>query len=206
MVDTTFIEELASSAPPPGGGGASAYCGALAAALATMVGNLTVGKKRYADVEDLMHATIEELGWLQDELIDEIDADAQAFLPLAAAYKLPKSTPEEQAAKHEAMQNALVAATEAPLAIMRTCARVIQLTEVMAQKGSGLAISDAGAAAVFGRAAMQGASLNALINAKDIEDHELSRKYTREAEELLAIYLPKAEAIIEYVFWKVKYE
>ena len=206
MVDTTFIEELASSAPTPGGGGASAYCGALAAALATMVGNLTVGKKRYADVEDLMHATIEELGWLQDELIDEIDADAQAFLPLAAAYKLPKSTPEEQAAKHEAMQNALGAATEAPLAIMRTCARVIQLTEVMAQKGSGLAISDAGAAAVFGRAAMQGASLNALINAKDIEDHELSRKYTREAEELLAIYLPKAEAIIEYVFWKVKYE
>ena len=206
MVDTTFIEELASSAPTPGGGGASAYCGALAAALATMEGNLTVGKKRYADVEDLMHATIEELGWLQDELIDEIDADAQAFLPLAAAYKLPKSTPEEQAAKHEAMQNALVTATEAPLAIMRTCARVIQLTEVMAQKGSGLAISDAGAAAVFGRAAMQGASLNALINAKDIEDHELSRKYTREAEELLAIYLPKAEAIIEYVFWKVKYE
>lgn len=206
MVDSTFIDELASAAPTPGGGGASAYCGALAAALATMVGNLTIGKKRYADVEDLMHVTMEELGWLKDELLEEIDADAEAFLPLAAAYKLPKATPEEAAAKKEAMQEALLAATEAPLEIMRTVSRVIQLTEVMAQKGSGLAISDAGAAAVFGRAALQGASLNVLINAKDIEDRDLSRKYTREAEELLAIYGPKADAIIEYVHWKVKYE
>lgn len=206
MVDSEFIDELASSAPTPGGGGASAYCGALAASLAIMVGNLTVGKKRYADVEDLIRNTMEELEWLKDELLEEIDADAAAFLPLAAAYKLPKSTPEEAETKRKAMQEALVGATEAPLDIMHTCARVIQMTETMAQKGSGLAISDAGAAAIFGKAAMQGASLNVLINARDIEDEALSRKYTREAEELMAIYGPKADAIIKYVHWKVQYE
>lgn len=206
MVDTTFIDELASSAPTPGGGGAAAYCGALAAALATMVGNLTVGKKRYADVEDLMHSTIEELTWLRDDLVDQIDADAEAFLPLAAAYKLPKGTPEEIEAKRQAMQEALVGATEAPMEIMRTCSRVITLTEVMAHNGSGLAISDAGAAAVMGGAALRAASFNVLINARDIEDEKLRHKYTREAEELLAIYAPKAEAITRYVFWKVKYE
>lgn len=205
MVDTEFLDALASKAPTPGGGGASAYCGALAAALATMVGNLTVGKKRYAEVEDLIYSTMEELESLREDLLELIEEDAEAFLPLAAAYKLPKNTPEEAAIKEAAMQDALVGAIEAPLEIMKACCRVITLTEVMAQKGSGLAISDAGAAAVFANAALRGASLNALINARDLKDEDLGRKYSRKADEMLAIYGPKAEAIIEYVFWRVKY-
>jgi formiminotetrahydrofolate cyclodeaminase len=204
MVDTTFVDELASSAPTPGGGGAAAYCGALAAALATMVTNLTVGKKTYADVEDEIREVQFQLDELRDELFYLIDADAQAFLPLSAAYKLPRTTPEEAEAKQKAMQTALVEATEVPLRIMKACAAVIDLTEIVARKGSRLAISDAGAAAVLGQAALRSASLNVLINAKDFEDKREGSRYAKAAEELLTFYVPKAEAIVEYVFLKVR--
>lgn len=125
MVDTCFVEELASAAPAPGGGGASAYVGALAAALASMVGNLTVGKKTYAEVEGEVVHHLEELGDLRERLIALVEEDARAFKPLAAAYRMPKGTPEELAAKQDAIQRALVGATEVPLDIMRTVARMV---------------------------------------------------------------------------------
>ena len=97
MVDTEFIEALASKAPTPGGGGASAYAGALASALASMVGNLTVGKKKYADVEERMQAELVELADTREHLLALIDEDARAFGPLAAAYGMPKGSDEETA-------------------------------------------------------------------------------------------------------------
>ena len=135
MVDTCFVEELASAAPAPGGGGASAYVGALAAALASMVGNLTVGKKTYAEVEGEVMHHLEELKGLRSRLIELIDADARAFKPLAAAYRMPKGTPEELAAKQDAIQRALVGATEVPLDIMRTVARVVDHADYLAHHG-----------------------------------------------------------------------
>ena len=130
MYDTSFIDELASAAPTPGGGGASAYAGALAAALASMVGNLTVGKKTYADVEDEVRASLARLDALRARLVALVDEDARAFEPLAAAYRLPKATPEEQAAKNAALQQALVGASDVPLAIMRAVADAVSYTHL----------------------------------------------------------------------------
>ena len=102
-MDTSFVEKLASAAPTPGGGGASAYCGALACALASMVGNLTVGKKTYAQVEPEVYMRLEKLADLRGRLLGLVGADAEAFGPLAAAYRMPKDTPEQLEAKQAAI-------------------------------------------------------------------------------------------------------
>lgn len=199
MVDTTFIDDLASSAPTPGGGGASAYCGALASALASMVGNLTLGKKKYATVEEEIAAVMAQLSEKRAQLLDLIDQDARAFEPLAQTYRMPSTTPEEQQAKHTAQQAALIDAIEVPLAIMRTCADVLDLTDVMAKKGSRLAVSDAGVAAVFARAAIEGASLNIFINVASLEDSAQAQAYERAARDLIAENQTKAQALFAYV-------
>lgn len=199
MVDTTFIDDLASSAPTPGGGGASAYCGALASALASMVGNLTLGKKKYAAVEEEIAAVMAQLSDKRAALLDLIDQDARAFEPLAQTYRMPSATPEEQQVKHSAQQAALIDAIEVPLAIMRTCADVLDLTDVMAKKGSRLAVSDAGVAAVFARAAIEGASLNVFINVASLEDSAQAQAYERAARDLIAENQTKAQALFAYV-------
>ena len=199
MVDTTFIDDLASSAPTPGGGGASAYCGALASALASMVGNLTLGKKKYATVEEEIAAVMAQLSEKRAALLDLIDQDARAFEPLAQTYRMPSATPEEQQVKHSAQQAALIDAIEVPLAIMRTCADVLDLTDVMAKKGSRLAVSDAGVAAVFARAAIEGASLNVFINVASLEDSAKAQAYERAARDLIAENQTKAQALFAYV-------
>lgn len=199
MVDTTFIDDLASSAPTPGGGGASAYCGALASALASMVGNLTLGKKKYAAVEEEITAVMAQLSDKRAALLDLIDQDARAFEPLAQTYRMPSTTPEEQQVKHTAQQAALIEAIEVPLAIMRTCADVLDLTDVMAKKGSRLAVSDAGVAAVFARAAIEGASLNVFINVASLEDSAKVQAYERTARDLIAENQTKAQALFAYV-------
>ena len=164
MVDTEFVEALASKAPTPGGGGASAYAGALASALASMVGNLTVGKKKYADVEERMRAELVELDDTRAHLLSLIDEDARAFEPLAAAYGMPKDTDAERAAQNAALQKALVGACEVPLEIMACCLQVIESCVFVARHGSVLALSDAGAGAVLAKAALMAASLNVVIN------------------------------------------
>ena len=199
MIDRTFIDELASKAPTPGGGGACAYCGALAAALASMVGNLTVGKKAYEAVEVEVQEALGQLAGLQDRLLALIDDDAEAFAPLAAAYGMPKETPEEQAAKEAALQHALISACEVPLEIMRTCARVIDLAEMLAEKGSRLALSDAGVSALFAKAALQGASLNVLINCVSMNDRDRAQGYLEEAYSLITASVPRAECVYEEV-------
>ncbi len=206
MIDTSFIDDLASANPAPAEGAAAAYVGALAASLSTMVGNLTVGKKRFSDVEDLVYNLMEELSFVRDDLLELIEEDADSFAPLFEAYRMPSNTPEQAASKNAAMQDALVAAIETPLAIMRSCCRVIELTETMAQKGCGLAVADAGAAAILAEAALRTASLTVSINTKSVEDERMLRKYKREADEMLAIYSPKADAVVKYVTWKVKYD
>ena len=206
LIDTSFFDDLASANPDPAEGAAAAYVGALAASLSTMVGNLTVGKKRFADVEDLVYNLMEELSFVRDDLLELIEEDADSFRPLFEAYRMPSETPEQAAAKNGAMQEALVAAIETPLAIMRSSCRVIELTETMAQKGCGLAVADAGAAAILAEAALRTASLTVTINVKSVEDERMARKYRREAAEMLAIYSPKADAVVKYVTWKVKYD
>ena len=198
-MDTTIIDELASAAPTPGGGGASAYVGALAAALASMVGNLTVGKKRYADVEDDVQASLARLTALRARLIELVDEDARAFEPLAAAYRLPKATPEEQAAKNAALQQALIGACDVPLAIMRAVADVVDEADYLAHYGSAMARSDAGVAAAFARAASDGASLNIFINAASMDDPALASQYRGETESLAVRTRERCDDLFDFV-------
>ncbi|WP_080801631.1 cyclodeaminase/cyclohydrolase family protein [Arabiibacter massiliensis] len=199
MYDTSFIDELASAAPTPGGGGASAYAGALAAALASMVGNLTVGKKTYADVEDEVRASLDRLDALRSRLIALVDEDARAFEPLAAAYRLPKATPEEQAVKNAALQQALIGASDIPLAIMRVVAEVVDEADYLAHHGSKMARSDAGVAAAFARAASDGASLNIFINAASMDDAAQAARYRGETESLAARTRERCDELFDFV-------
>ena len=195
MVDTTFLDELASKAPTPGGGGASAYVGAVAAALASMVGNLTVGKKTYAAVELQVKEYLEQLEALRGDLLGLIDADAAAFKPLAAAYGLPKDTPEQKQAKEGALQAALHDACLVPLRIMEVCCAVLAEARFMAENGSKLAVSDAGASALLARAAAEAASLNVFINTGAMADRELAANFEKQADELIERANAEAELV-----------
>ncbi len=195
-----FIEELASSAPVPGGGGAAALTGALGAALGAMVGNLTSGKKKYAAVQPDIERMLREAEELYRRLFALIAQDAEDFRPLAAAYALPKGTPEEAARKEEVLQNALLGACRAPLDIMRAALDGLRLQEEMAEKGSVLAVSDAGAGAALLQGAMKAASLNVFINAGSMKDREQAAALRNETEELLR----EGDRLAEKVFGNVK--
>ena len=194
-----FIDVLASSAPIPGGGGASALVGAIGVALGNMVGSLTVGKKRYADVEEDIIRCKKEAYEITKRLLELVAKDAEVFEPLSKAYSLPKSTPEELAKKEEVMAVVLKDACEVPLEIMKTCARGLDLMEEFAEKGSRIALSDAGVGATLLKSALQGASLNIYINTKSMKDRVLAQQLNDETDSLRKTYEKKADEIFENV-------
>ena len=183
---TDFLEQLSSSAPIPGGGGASAAVGAFASALGLMVTNLTVGKKKYADVEDEMYELKAKCDQLQKDFLRLIERDAEVFEPLSKAYGMPKETEEEQAEKEKVMEAALKNAAEAPLCIMKTIVDTMEMIRVLGEKGSRLAVSDAGVAILFAQAALEGASLNIFINTKMMKDQEEAERLNYLADQLIA--------------------
>ena len=183
---TDFLEQLSSSAPIPGGGGASAAVGAFASALGLMVTNLTVGQKKYADVEEEILEIREKLEQKKQDLVRMVDEDAEAFEPLAKAYRMPKETEEEQAEKEKVMEAALKNAAEAPLCIMKTIVDTMEMIQVLGEKGSRLAVSDAGVAILFAQAALEGASLNIFINTKMMKDQEEAERLNYLADQLIA--------------------
>ena len=144
-----------------------------------MVGNLTVGTKTYAQVEPEVYMRLEKLADLRGRLLGLVGADAEAFGPLAAAYRMPKDTPEQLAAKQAAIQDALIGATEVPLDIMRTAAACVEHADFLARNGSRMARSDAGVSVAFARAAVDGASLNVYINAASIGRRRTRRTLPR---------------------------
>lgn len=181
-----FLEELASKAPTPGGGGAAAVMGAMGAALVSMVCNLTIGKKNYEAVEADMKAALERAEHLRTELTGMIQADAQVFDQVMGAYGLPKDSDEQKQARAEAIQAALKAATDVPLACARVCAEVIELSRVVAEKGNKNVISDAGVAVLAGYGALKSAALNVYINVGAIKDEAFVQARLGELEALLA--------------------
>jgi formiminotetrahydrofolate cyclodeaminase len=195
----TFIEELQSKAPVPGGGGASAYVGALGMALGCMVGNLTLGKKKYREVEQDITDLLEKSEAVIYELKALVSKDAEVFYPLSQAYGLPQNTEEEKAEKEAVLQHALIAATQVPLDIARICLQAIELIEEYAKKGTLIAISDAGVGAVFCKAALQGAKLNVLINTKIMKDKERKNRVESQLAEIERKGLEKADRIYNYV-------
>lgn len=194
-----FVEVLASKAPVPGGGGASALVGAVGTALGNMVGSLTVGKKKYADVEAEIKELQAKCDILQKELLKLIERDAEVFEPLSKAYGMPKNTEEEKARKAEVMEKVLKEACSVPMEIMEKCCEAIDLIEVFAEKGSVIAISDAGVGAAFLRSALNGASLNVYINTKSMADREYAGELNQKADRMLEVYGTKAETIFQQV-------
>jgi formiminotetrahydrofolate cyclodeaminase len=194
-----FVEVLASKAPVPGGGGASALVGAIGMALGNMVGSLTVGKKKYADVEEDIIALKEKATALQAEFLRLVEADAEAFEPLSRAYGMPKETEEEKAEKARVMAIVLKDACAVPMEIMEKCCEAIDVIEEFAAKGSALAISDAGVGVVFCKAALLGASLNVYINTKSMADKEYAASLNEKADKMIADYSKKADEIFAAV-------
>ena len=179
-----FIDQLASAAPTPGGGGASACVGALASALASMVGNLTVGKKTYADVEEKIRELMGRLERLMGQLVALSDRDEEVFAPLAAAYALPSGTDEEKAEKTRVMEGRLLDASLVPLEIMEKSLEGLEIVKILAEKGSRMAVSDAGVAAQFLRASLGGAVMNVYINTKSMKDRAKAEELNARAKEL----------------------
>jgi len=189
----TFLDELASSQATPGGGSAAAVMGAMGAALVSMVCNLTIGKKNYAEVEPEMQAILKDAESLRARIADMVAEDVEAFDQLMAAYGLPKDSDAEKSDRSAAIQAGLKAATDAPLACARACAEVITLSARVAEKGNRNVISDAGVGALAAQAALRSAALNVYINVPMIKDTAFAESRKAEVESLLARALPEAE-------------
>lgn len=199
-----FMQELSSKTPIPGGGGASALVGALSASLTHMVGALTVGKPKYAAVEAEMVELLNQTEALANRFLALMDEDAAAFEPLAQAYRLPKETEEEKASKAVQMEAALKSAVQPPLAIMETCEQALPLIAFCAEKGSVVAVSDAGVAASLCRAALEGASLNVFINTQGMQDKAYAEMLNLRAHALLSRAGAQAEEIYRAVYKKLE--
>jgi len=199
-----FVEVLASKEPVPGGGGAAALAGAIGTALGNMVGSLTVGKKKYADVQEDIIELKRRADELQAEFIRLIARDAEVFEPLSKAYGMPKDTPIQQEEKDRVMAAALKGCCEVPLEIMEKCCVAIKLHAQFAEKGTAIAISDVGCGVVLCKAALQAASLNVFINTKFMKDRPLAEEYNKLANEMLGEYTAKADQIYEDVAARFK--
>lgn len=190
-----FVSVLASDAPAPGGGGAAALVGAIGTALGNMVGSLTVGKKKYADVQDEILALKAKCDALQTELLNQVEADEVNFLPLAKAYGIPKDDPN----RDKIMEEATIIACSTPMKIMELCCESIEAISVFAAKGSRLAVSDAGCGAVCCKAALQSASLNVFINTKSLKNREVAEEMNAKANGMLDKYCAMADEIFASV-------
>lgn len=199
-----FLDELYSNKPVPGGGGASVLVAAIGTALGGMVGNLTTGKKKYADVQPQIDEALEKAKIIQKELEELIQKDADVFEPLSKAYGLPKSTPEEIAYKEKVMEEALEKAAYVPLEIMRKTVEAIELHRDLEKIGSKLAMSDVGVGVAFCKAALEGASLNVFINTNMLKNEELKSKINKETNQLLNEGKQVAAEVFQSVFNRYK--
>ncbi|MBQ1223374.1 MAG: cyclodeaminase/cyclohydrolase family protein [Oscillospiraceae bacterium] len=197
---TDFTEKLSSKDAVPGGGGASALVGALGAALASMVGNLTVGKPKYAAVEEDVKALMLRAKNAEKKLLALVEEDAKAFEPLSRAYGIPKTDPS----RDEVMEKALEVASAPPMEMMRVCAEVINILAELIDKGSVLAVSDVGVGAALASAAMKGASLNVFINTGLMKNRETTEKLNAEADELLNKYVSLADGLVTETAGRVR--
>ncbi len=179
-----FLNQLAEGTPAPGGGSASAYSGATAAALVSMVARLTIGKKKYADVEDTMKGILDEAETLRQALTQGIDEDAAAFDEVMKAYKLPKDNAEQQAARQQAIEAAMTHATQAPLEAARKAVQIMVLAEKVINEGNLSAISDGASGSAMAIAALTGAGYNVRINAINLADQNAAQAFLQEIAQL----------------------
>ena len=194
-----FVDLLASDAPAPGGGSAAALEGALGAALTAMVCGLTVGKKKYAEFQELAEEAQKKATDLKARFVDVMDRDTEAFNVVSAAFGMPKATDEEKAARSAAIQKGLEGCTKTPFEMMELAVETLELTASILGKSNDSAASDLGVSALSLRAAIQGAWLNVLINIGSLKNKELAEDYRAKGEALLAKALPLANEIYDTV-------
>jgi formiminotetrahydrofolate cyclodeaminase len=195
-----FLEALASQSATPGGGSAAAIIGAMGAALVSMVCNLTIGKKKYAEVESEMKDVLAKAETLRKTLIGMIEDDVKAFDAVMGAYGMPKETDADKAARDQAIQAALKQATDVPMACARAARQVIDIAATASDKGNLNVISDAGVGVLAGYAALRSAALNVFTNARMITDKTFAEAKLKELNELLA----GAEGATEQAYGVVK--
>lgn len=165
-----FLEDLASSTPAPGGGSVAALSGALGSALTSMVCNLTIGKKKYADVEEEMKKVLAQSEHLREQFTGLVERDTHAFNKVIEAFALPKETDPQKALRAAAIREATKEATLVPLEVMKHCIDALALAQTVAAKGNANSVSDAGVSAIMLHAALEGAALNVRINLKSLND------------------------------------
>lgn len=199
-----FIEVLGSKNAVPGGGGAASLVAAIGISLSEMVSSLTIGKKKYADVEDEVKEIKDKCQKLEKDFLELINRDAEVFLPLSKAYSLPKETEEEIKYKDEVMEKALLEAVKVPLEIMKKCEEAIIITKRISEIGSKLAISDAGCAAITIKSALESAALNVYINTSSMKNAEVADKLDKECEDILNRNLIICDEVYKNILSKVK--
>jgi formiminotetrahydrofolate cyclodeaminase len=182
---TSFLDELASASPAPGGGSVAALAGALGAALTAMVCNLTIGKKKYGEVEDEMKRILAQAEALRGQFETLVDTDTVAFNKVMEAYALPKDSDAQKTLRIAAIRAATKEATLVPLEVMKHCIDALALTQNVAAKGNGNSVSDAGVSALMLHAACESAALNVRINLNGLDDGEFVGWKKDELESLL---------------------
>lgn len=187
-----FIEKLSTKEPTPGGGGASALIGAVAAALASMVANLTSGKKKYAGYQEDIERIIKNMNFEIKVFLALIDKDAEGFYPLSRAYSIPKDKP----GREEVLEQALAVAAQTPFEILKECDKLLAILEELTEKGTRLALSDVGVAAAACRAAADGAAMNVYANTKLMK----KRDYADELNEMTMAYQRKCRDVCDRVY------
>ncbi len=195
----SFLDALASKAPVPGGGGASALVGALGTALCTMVGNYTVGKEKYAEVEEDVKALMAKAEDIRARLLALVDADAEAFEPLSKAYAIPKDDPNREAVMEQCLRDA--AAT--PMEILRLSCQAIDLHREMLDKGSVMMLSDVGTGVIFCQSALYGAALNVRVNTKSMTDRTFAKAMDEETDALVEQYGTIARQVYNVVLGRL---
>ena len=195
------VEEFAavtgSDAPAPGGGSVAALAGGLGAALAEMVANLTIGKAKYADVEEEMKGLAAEGAALRKELIDSIQKDTESFTAYMNSLGMPKNTDEEKAARKEAMQNGLKEAAEVPLAVAETALKIFHVAGAVVERGNANAVTDGLVASMMARTAVLSALLNVKINLGSIKDEEFVARMAAKVAELEKAAMDGEKAVME---------
>ncbi len=181
-----FLYELSQGSATPGGGSAAGLSGAQGAALLAMVCHLTIGRPKYADVEADMQVALDKALRLRDRLSELVEEDAHAFDSVMDAYRLPKDTPEQKAARRAAIQAGLKEATRTPMETLQACVQVLELAPDVLRKGNPNVISDGGAGVLSAHAGMMIAALNVRINLNAIKDQDFVQAQTERMHALLA--------------------
>ena len=204
MTIQEFLDVLSSKEPVPGGGGASALAGALGNALGQMVANLTIGKKKYALVEDEIKELAERMKGIQGQFTALADQDAKVFAPLAKCYSLPSGTEEEKAYKAEVMEARLLEASLVPMEIMEKAWEMLEIMDILADKGSRMAVSDVGVGVQFIRTALLGAVMNVYINTKSMKNRGKAEEMNEKAERLIREGTEAADRIYQKVLGQLR--